>query len=318
MPVNSIVISSGHGLYVRGASGVIDEVDEARKVVDRLADELNGRGIMTTTYHDNVSRTQSENLERIVSFHNSKVRDLDISVHFNASSGETDDPIGTEVWHLCHEPLAAAMSEAIAFGGGLKNRGAKQTGDFYFLNHTAAPAVLLEICFVNSAADCECYQVNFEAIVQALANLTSSEEVDTTPDPEPLFYARGKASYFGGPNDLGVDEDEGLAFIYEIDDAPHLFLPQQPTDATGLARRLNPFVNYVACRWDYQTTSKASLLQARAKVKATKTGIELFAFPADWGPHEDTGRVADLSPGLMESLGIDTDDEVEVVFPAEE
>ena len=36
---------------------------------------------------------------------------------------------------------------------------------------------------------------------------------------------------------------------------------------------------------------------------------------ADWGPHVDTGRVADISPGLMEALGIETDDEVEVKFP---
>ena len=27
------------------------------------------------------------------------------------------------------------------------------------------------------------------------------------------------------------------------------------------------------------------------------------------------GRIADISPGLMDDLGIETDDEVEVVFP---
>jgi len=41
----------------------------------------------------------------------------------------------------------------------------------------------------------------------------------------------------------------------------------------------------------------------------------MTAFPADWGPHENTGRVADISPGLMDDLGIQTDDEVEVIFP---
>ena len=34
MSYGSIVLSSGHGKYVRGASGIIDEVDEARRVVD--------------------------------------------------------------------------------------------------------------------------------------------------------------------------------------------------------------------------------------------------------------------------------------------
>jgi hypothetical protein len=50
------------------------------------------------------------------------------------------------------------------------------------------------------------------------------------------------------------------------------------------------------------------------KVRAVKTGREAVATPADWGPHEDTGRVADISPGLMEQLGIQTDDEVEITI----
>jgi hypothetical protein len=47
-----------------------------------------------------------------------------------------------------------------------------------------------------------------------------------------------------------------------------------------------------------------------------KNGNEFLAYPADWGPHEDTNRAADISPGLMDALGIETDDEIEVVYPA--
>jgi hypothetical protein len=57
------------------------------------------------------------------------------------------------------------------------------------------------------------------------------------------------------------------------------------------------------------------LLSDVALVRSLKTGRALAAFPADWGPHEDTGRVADISPGLMEALGMQTDDEGEVIFP---
>jgi len=127
----------------------------------------------------------------------------------------------------------------------------------------------------------------------------------------------GKVSWFGGPDDEGVAPDEPLAFIYEIDEAPHLFLPTQPEGTTGLARRLNPNVHYIACRWDYDEYPRELLLAGRALVRATKTGITLRAFPADWGPHVNTERVADISPGLMEDLGIETDDEVEVIFPFE-
>jgi N-acetylmuramoyl-L-alanine amidase len=125
----------------------------------------------------------------------------------------------------------------------------------------------------------------------------------------------GKCSWFGGPEDLGVAPDEGLAFIYKVSDAPDLFLPAQPPGTTGLARRLDPKGFYVACRWDYEQYPKPTLLENCALVRSTKTGRSFAAFPADWGPNQNTGRVADLSPGLMEALGITTDDEVEIIYP---
>lgn len=133
----------------------------------------------------------------------------------------------------------------------------------------------------------------------------------------PLCVYAGPCSWFGGPDDMGVSPDEGLAFIYSYDDAPHLFLPDQPEGTTGLARRLDPETFYVACRWNYDVTPKDMLADGTnfALVRAPKTGRRFVAWPADWGPHEDTGRVADLSPALMEALGITTDDEVEVVYP---
>jgi hypothetical protein len=134
---------------------------------------------------------------------------------------------------------------------------------------------------------------------------------------DPLASFSGPCSWFGGPDDQGVAPDEGLAFIYEVDDAPHLFLTGQPEGTTGLARRLDPDVPYVACRWDYDVTPKEMLASGtRALVTATKTGKKQLAWPADWGPHEDTGRAADISPGLMERLGITTDDDVVVIYPA--
>ena len=125
----------------------------------------------------------------------------------------------------------------------------------------------------------------------------------------------GKVSWFGGPLDEGVAPDEGLAFIYDISDAPYLFLDEQPPGTTGLARRLDPNLPYIACRWDYDVTPREMLLANVAVVYAPKTGKAFFAAPADWGPHEDTGRVADISSGLLQALGIETDDEVDVLFP---
>ncbi len=126
---------------------------------------------------------------------------------------------------------------------------------------------------------------------------------------------KGKVSYFGGPDDMGVSPSEGLAFIYDVDDAPHLFLSYQPEGTSGLARRLNPETYYIATRWDYDQYPKDYLLTEMALVRNPKTGKQVKVYPSDWGPHQDTDRVADVSPAVIEYLGLKTDDEVEVIFP---
>ena len=307
-----IVISSGHGLHIRGASGVLDEVDEARRVVERVAQFVRRLGSEATTFHDDYSTEQSENLETIVDFHNDQERDLDVSVHFNAYV-ETEKPMGTEVLYTSDPTLASHVAEAIADVSGLINRGPKDRDDLYFLNQTEEKAILIETCFVDSTADAEIYNANFDRICAAIA----VRIVGVSPLISAVTFS-GKVSHFGGPHDTGVDPDEGLAFFYEVDDAPHLFLPEQPAGTTGLARRLDPDEFYVACRWDYDVTPKTMLADAtlKARVHAPKTGKTFLAWPADWGPHSDTGRAADISPGLMAALGITTDDEVEIIYPA--
>jgi N-acetylmuramoyl-L-alanine amidase len=323
MTYTSIAISSGHGKHVRGASGIIDEVEEARKVTEKLAGELIARGVAVNTFHDDTSKSQNENLNTIVNWHNKQKRELDVSVHFNAYE-QVSKPMGVEVLYVTQQTLAAKVSSAIAASGFI-NRGAKKRTDLFFLNKTSKPSILLEICFVDSEADVSIYDENFDAICADMADILGGDVGDTippipSPPSEMLFHAVGRCSYFGGPEDMGVSDDEGLAFIYEVEDAPFLFLPEcaPGTENKGLARKLNPFVHYVACRWDYNVTPKKTMLNDMALVRAVESGLAFKAFPADWGPHQNTGRVADLSPSLMDDLGISTDDEVEVIFPYRE
>jgi len=285
-------------------------------VVESVAEKMRGMGVDVTTYHDDISVTQSENLERITSFHNAQgARDLDISVHFNAYQA-TSSPMGTECLYVTQGDIADKVSATIAAAGGFIDRGAKKRDDLYFLNNTDAPAILIEVCFVDSDADAKTYEASFEKICWAIAGLTAGKQEPMKP--RALFTASGTCSWFGGPADEGVATDEGLAFFYEVDDAPHLFLPEQPTGTTGLARRLDPKRPYVACRWDYDVTPKEMLRDPHqlAMIRNKKTSKELLAWPADWGPHEEqTGRAADLSPRIMERLGLETDDQVEVIYP---
>lgn len=322
-----IVISSGHGKYISGAVGPspwgLHEHTEAVKVVNQTAIELRKLGAGVVTYEDTVSHSQDENLDRICDFHNNQMRDIDVSVHFNSTDPQPTGPVGCEVFYTSStgNTIATAVVNAICTASGLRNRGAKK-GNLYFLNNTTEPAVLIEVCFVNSKADIDIYHAKFGTICSAIAAALAGEEVAPGPEPEPpsgvLFNASGTCSWFGGPADTGVSPSEGLAFIYDLDEAPYLFLPQQPPNTSGLARRLDPGVFYLACRWDYDVTSKLMLRDSghMALVTAKQSGVSRLAHPADWGPHEEqTGRAADLSPGLMDNLGLDTDDEVTVIYP---
>ena len=327
-----VCISAGHSSKCRGMSSEwLDEVDEARKVTTAVGLALEEAGVDVATYWDDISNDQSENLDRICDWHNAQGKhDLDCSVHFNASNGQGH---GVEVFYTSsagHE-YADAIVDAICEASGLTNRGAKNDdtiGGLYFLSHTNEVAVLIEVCFGDNETDCVTYFDEFdnicEAIDRAICEVGDHDDGDTSPpDPEQpdddvLFSATGTCSTFGGPDDTGVSPSEGLAFFYEVADAPWLFLKSQPPGTTGLARRMDPSVFFVACRWVYEDTSKDMLGHSgqMAMVTNKKTGVQRLAHPADWGPHEEqTGRAADLSPALAKSLGVSTDDVVSVVYP---
>jgi N-acetylmuramoyl-L-alanine amidase len=157
----------------QGANGILNEVDEARRVVEALADELRDSDVDVVTFHDDTSTSQNENLNTIVDFHNAHLRDLDISVHFNAYT-ETTSPMGVEVLWITQATLAEHVAAAIASVGFI-NRGAKKRTDLYFLNQTQMPSILIEVCFVDSSADAELYRARFGEIVTAIAAVLTGE-----------------------------------------------------------------------------------------------------------------------------------------------
>lgn len=128
-------------------------------------------------------------------------------------------------------------------------------------------------------------------------------------------------STFGGPEDRGVSPSEGLAIFEPVDlqrpNIASLFLAEQPAGTSGLARRLNPQAYYFAFRWNYSETPRVALQTALFRLTAAN-GKSILARPCDWGPNEDTGRIADLSPGAAHELGLATDDMVTVEGPVVE
>lgn len=176
--MDKFVISSGHGKYVSGANGIINEVEEARKVVDRTSEYLRQLESTVYTFHDNTSTTQNQNLNTIVNFHNSKKRDIDVSIHFNASK-TTVEPMGVEVLYFSEsgKKVAESLVTAISKATGLKNRGTKYRDNLRFLKGTDETSILIEICFVDSQADVDIYKSKFDDICKAIAETLSGKKV---------------------------------------------------------------------------------------------------------------------------------------------
>ena len=186
MAYNQVNISSGHSINCQGMSDVINEVNEAIRVVNRVYDIIKASGKQCYKYHDTAS-SSSQNLANIVNFHNQYKDGIDVSIHFNAYS-HTDNPMGVEVCYYNQSNLASEMSLAISKAGELKNRGGKQRTGLYFLKNTKKPAILIEVCFGDSTEDCELYRTNFEAICQAIAKTligdTSNNHIPNDIQPE--------------------------------------------------------------------------------------------------------------------------------------
>ena len=201
MGYNQVNISSGHSINCQGAVDIINEVTEARKVVDRVYEIVKASGKQCYKYHD-TSSSSTQNLVNIVNWHNGFKDGVDVSIHFNAYT-HVDKPMGVEVCYYSNSSLAVAVSKEIATAGGFIDRGAKQRTGLYFLKHTNKPAILIEVCFVDSVADVNLYRTNFERICQAIAKSligsivaqapATSIPVATAPKPTPTPTPSGDA-----------------------------------------------------------------------------------------------------------------------------
>lgn len=172
MTVKEIEIHPGHWNNTgSGTNGILNEVTEARKVARRVYEILRASKVPVTYFEDNVSTNQTQNINTLVKEHNKDKDGLVVSIHFNSSGATTNRPIGTEVLYYDQKALASKIAKAIsdATDGALLDRGAKQRTDLGVLARTYEPAILIEVCFVNSTVDAAIYRRDFEKICQAIA-----------------------------------------------------------------------------------------------------------------------------------------------------
>ena len=164
-------VHAGHSLVCRGASGLLDEVNEDRKVKDKVIQLLREAGHTVYDCTDDSGKTQSQNLKNIVTKCNAHSVALDISIHLNAGGGT-----GSEVWiyNSKNTEIASRISSKISSSLGISNRGVKVSKSLYVLKRTKAPAVLVECCFVDSEKDRNAWNTDVcaKAIVEGILNTT--------------------------------------------------------------------------------------------------------------------------------------------------
>lgn len=171
-----INVHAGHNTRAPGASGLLNEVAEDRRVKDLVIAKLRALGHTVYDCTDDAGATPSACLRNIVARCNAHAADLDVSIHFNAGAADAKgngQTTGTEV--LVYQAgnaaagYAARIAAAIA-ALGYRNRGVKARPDLYVLKHTKAPALLVECCFVDDADDVRLYAPDqmAAAIVQGI------------------------------------------------------------------------------------------------------------------------------------------------------
>ncbi|WP_242303053.1 N-acetylmuramoyl-L-alanine amidase [Bacillus cereus group sp. BfR-BA-01495] len=171
-------LHGGHNSIVQGANfGNRKEHVLDRQVKDAVATKLRSLGHTVYDDTDEVGTTQSQNLNNIIRNSNSHAVDLVISFHLNASDGNGQ---GVEVLYYDQKGLAAKISAQLAKDIGWRDRGAKQRTDLAVLNGTKAPAILIELGFIDNESDMAKWNVDkiANSIVFALTGQTGGGATD--------------------------------------------------------------------------------------------------------------------------------------------
>ena len=171
-------LHGGHNSIVQGANfGNRKEHVLDRQVKDAVAAKLRSLGHTVYDDTDEVGTTQSQNLNNIIRNSNSHAVDLVISFHLNASDGNGQ---GVEVLYYDQKDLAAKISAQLAKDIGWRDRGAKQRTDLAVLNGTKAPAILIELGFIDNESDMAKWNVDkiANSVVFALTGQTGGGATD--------------------------------------------------------------------------------------------------------------------------------------------
>lgn len=181
-----IGIDKGHSTWDKspcGAVGLLNESKENRQVGDKVIQKLRALDHTVIDCSCNSASSVNEQLAAIVKRANAQKLDLFLSLHLNAGGGTGAEVYTTNTSGAKQE--AKKLIDTYCNRTGFKNRGYKYA-EFYVLRHTVAPAMLIEMAFVDTEADYKKWNdLGAELIANAIVEGITGQVVQEKPVEKP-------------------------------------------------------------------------------------------------------------------------------------
>ena len=185
MEIKKIAVRGGHTEKATGASALIDELTEDRKVKDAVIKYLRKLGyeVLDVTPSVNYTSNASTDLAYGVNKANEWGADLFVSIHFNKAYDSYNGALGSEVCVYSEHEIAQRVVNTLG-ALGFKNRGQKVRTNLYELKNTKMKAMIVETCFVEATEDVELYKkLGADAIGKAIAEAIVNDKVSESDTP---------------------------------------------------------------------------------------------------------------------------------------
>ena len=173
-----IAVRGGHCPKVTGASALINELTEDRKVKDAVIKYLKelGHSILDVTPPE-TTNTSSADLAHGVNKANEWGADLFVSIHFNNAYSSYNGALGSEVCVYSNFDIAQRVVDGLG-SLGFKNRGQKARTGLYELKNTKMKSMIIEVCFVEATEDVSLYKrLGHDTIGKTIAESIANKKV---------------------------------------------------------------------------------------------------------------------------------------------
>ena len=175
-----IAVRGGHTELCTGASALINELTEDRKVKNAVVKYLKilGQDVLDVTPPVNYTSSASKDLAYGVNKANDYGANLFVSIHFNKAYDTYNGSLGSEVCVYSTNDYANRVVEKLGCLG-FGNRGQKIRNNLYELRNTNMLAMIVEVCFVEATEDVNLYKkLGADAIGKAIAEAIVNKKIE--------------------------------------------------------------------------------------------------------------------------------------------